>query len=94
MLFPIKELTESVPIYGSGGWTNLTEQELLEEMNSYVSQGISRVKFKVAKDFGRSERQDLQRLAAVRNSLGDDRARRVLAKMNHFVSSSSLLFQS
>ena len=76
--------TESVPIYGSGGWTNLTEQELLEEMNSYVSQGISRVKFKVAKDFGRSERQDLQRLAAVRNSLGDDVAIYVDANYGYY----------
>jgi L-alanine-DL-glutamate epimerase-like enolase superfamily enzyme len=64
--------TDSVPIYGSGGWTNFTEQELIEEMTGHVEQGIPRVKMKVAKDFGQSEREDLERLAAVRRAVGDD----------------------
>jgi len=64
--------TDSVPIYGSGGWTNLSEDELVAEMVGYVEQGIGRVKMKVGKDFGRSEREDLQRLAAVRKAVGDD----------------------
>ena len=63
---------ESVPIYGSGGWTNLTEQELVAEMTGYVEQGISRVKMKVGKDFGKAEREDIQRVAAAREALGDD----------------------
>ena len=63
---------ESVPIYGSGGWTNLTETELVAEMTGYVGEGIKRVKMKVGKDFGKSEREDLQRLAAVRKAVGDD----------------------
>lgn len=63
---------DSVPIYGSGGWTNFSEDELVEEMVGYVEQGIPRVKMKVGKDFGRSEREDLQRLAAVRRAVGDD----------------------
>ena len=63
--------TDSVPIYGSGGWTNFTEQELVAEMVGYVEQGIPRVKMKVAKDFGQSEREDLQRLAAVRRAYRD-----------------------
>ena len=57
---------ESVPVYGSGGWTNMSQDELLTEMSGYVEQGIGRVKMKVGKDFGRSEREDLQRVAAVR----------------------------
>lgn len=64
--------TESVPIYGSGGWTNLDQQELVTEMTGYVDQGISRVKMKVGKDFGKSEREDILRLAAVRKAVGDD----------------------
>ena len=63
---------ESVPIYGSGGWTNFSEQELIEEMVDYAERGIPRVKMKVGKDFGQSEREDIQRLAAVRRALGDD----------------------
>ena len=63
---------ESVPIYGSGGWTNFNEQELVAEMVDYVEQGIPRVKMKVGKDFGQSEREDVARLKAVRDAVGDD----------------------
>ena len=63
---------ESVPVYGSGGWTNFSEAELVGEMTEYVEQGIPRVKMKVGKDFGKSEREDIQRLAAVRKAVGDD----------------------
>ena len=64
--------TDSVPIYGSGGRTNFSEDELVTEMVGYVELGIKRVKMKVGKDFGQSEREDIQRLAAVRKALGDD----------------------
>ena len=64
--------TDSVPIYGSGGWTHLTEAELAGEMTGYVAEGIGRVKMKVGKDFGRSEREDIERVAAVRRAVGDD----------------------
>ena len=77
--------TESVPVYGSGGWTNMSQDELLAEMSGYVEQGIGRVKMKVGKDFGRSEREDLQRLAAVRRTLGDDVAIYVDANNGYYV---------
>jgi len=64
--------TDAVPIYGSGGWTNFTEDELVREQVGYVERGIPRVKMKVAKDFGRAEREDVSRLAAVRKAVGDD----------------------
>lgn len=63
---------ESVPIYGSGGWTNYSEDVLVAEQVAYVERGIPRVKMKVAKDFGRSEREDIERLEAVRKAVGDD----------------------
>ena len=63
---------EAVPVYGSGGWTNFSEDELIKEMTDYVDQGIPRVKMKVGKDFGKSEREDVERLAAVRKAVGDD----------------------
>jgi L-alanine-DL-glutamate epimerase-like enolase superfamily enzyme len=63
---------ETVPIYGSGGWTNYSEGELVAEQMGYVEGGIPRVKMKVGKDFGRSEREDIARLAAVRKAVGDD----------------------
>ena len=55
---------DSVPIYGSGGWTNFTVDELIAEATGWVDQGIKRVKIKVGKDFGQSEREDIQRLEA------------------------------
>ena len=64
--------TDTVPIYGSGGWTNLSEKELIEEQLSYVERGISRIKMKVGKDFGTAEEEDIRRLAAVRKAVGDD----------------------
>ena len=64
--------TDSVPIYGSGGWTNFTENELIAEMEGYVNSGIPRVKMKVGKDFGRSEVEDLKRVEAVRKAVGDN----------------------
>ena len=64
--------TDTVPIYGSGGWTSFSEDELVKEQTGYVERGIPRVKMKVAKDFGKSEAEDLKRLAAVRKAVGDD----------------------
>ena len=81
--------TDSVPIYGSGGWTNLNQGELIVEMMGYVDQGIKRVKMKVGKDFGTSEREDIERLAAVRRAVGNDVAiyidakQRLLPKASH-----------
>lgn len=63
--------TDRVPIYGSGGWTSFTEDELVREQVGYVERGIPRVKMKVAKDFGRAEAEDVRRLAAVRKAVGD-----------------------
>lgn len=63
---------DSVPIYGSGGWTNFTLAELIAETEGWVEQGVKRVKIKVGKDFGNAEREDIERVAAVRRALGDD----------------------
>ena len=64
---------ERVPIYGSGGWTHFDERELVEEQTGYIERlGVRAVKMKVAKDFGRSEREDVRRLAAVRQAVGDE----------------------
>jgi L-alanine-DL-glutamate epimerase-like enolase superfamily enzyme len=68
----IGHYTDTVPIYGSGGWTHFTVDELVREQAGFVEQGIPRVKLKVGKDFGKAEREDVERLAAVRKALGDD----------------------
>ena len=64
--------TDTVPIYGSGGWTNFSVDELVAEQTGYVERGMKSVKMKVGKDFGKSEKEDIERLAAVREAVGDD----------------------
>jgi L-alanine-DL-glutamate epimerase-like enolase superfamily enzyme len=65
--------TDRVPIYGSGGWTDFSEAELVAEQTGYIERlGVRSVKMKVAKDFGTAEREDLRRLAAVRKAVGDE----------------------
>jgi len=66
------QYTDTVPIYGSGGWTNLSEDELVEEMTGYIDRGIPRVKMKVAKNFGSEEEEDMNRLEIVRDAVGDE----------------------
>ncbi len=68
----IGHYTDTVPIYGSGGWTHFSETDLVREQVGYVERGIPRVKMKVGKDFGKSEAEDVRRLAAVRKAVGDD----------------------
>jgi L-alanine-DL-glutamate epimerase-like enolase superfamily enzyme len=63
---------ERVAVYGSGGWTHYTDQELVREQMRFVERGFTRTKMKVARDFGRAEKEDVSRLAAVRKALGDD----------------------
>ena len=64
--------TDTVPIYGSGGWTHFSVDELVAEQVSYVERGMKSVKMKVGKDFGKSEKEDIARLAALRQAVGDD----------------------
>jgi D-arabinonate dehydratase len=62
---------EDVPVYGSGGWTNYTTEELVREQSELAERGFPRTKMKVGRDFGRAEQEDIERVAAVRKALGD-----------------------
>jgi L-alanine-DL-glutamate epimerase-like enolase superfamily enzyme len=57
----------AVPIYGSGGFTSYSESRLVEQLSGWVEQGIPRVKMKV----GRDPILDRQRVAAVRQAIGN-----------------------
>src|SRR5688572_8001089 len=63
---------ESVPIYGSGGFTTYSEAELVKQLSGWVEQGISKVKMKVGKDWGTKQEEDLARVSAVRRAIGSD----------------------
>ena len=65
-------LRDEVPVYGSGGFTSYSEHDLVEQLSGWVERGIPRVKMKVGKDWGRSWREDVTRVRAVRKAIGDD----------------------
>ncbi|MBV9100978.1 MAG: mandelate racemase [Candidatus Dormibacteraeota bacterium] len=62
---------EAVPVYGSGGLTSYGDEELVGQLRGWAEQGIPRVKMKVGMDRGASWRRDLERVAKVRDAVGD-----------------------
>jgi L-alanine-DL-glutamate epimerase-like enolase superfamily enzyme len=63
---------DEVPVYGSGGFTSLTDQELVEQLTGWAQRdGIGRVKMKVGTAWGSRPRRDLQRVGLAREALGD-----------------------
>jgi L-alanine-DL-glutamate epimerase-like enolase superfamily enzyme len=58
---------ESVPVYGSGGFTSYSPQRLREQLEGWVEAGISRVKVKV----GREPADDEDRLELCREVVGE-----------------------
>jgi L-alanine-DL-glutamate epimerase-like enolase superfamily enzyme len=59
---------DAVPVYGSGGFTSYSEKQLLDQLDGWVADGITRVKMKI----GRDAKADVRRVAAARASIGDD----------------------
>lgn len=59
---------ESVPIYGSGGFTNYSEEQLRDQVHGWVTQGFRSVKLKV----GRDKAADPGRVETVRAAAGPD----------------------
>lgn len=60
----------SVPSYNTdGGWLNFDQQRLVDEMAGLVARGWTGVKMKVGKP---DPREDLRRVAAVREALGPE----------------------
>lgn len=58
---------DSVPLYGSGGFTSYSIDELQQQLAGWVRQGIRRVKMKI----GRDPQQDVLRVRAAREAIGD-----------------------
>ncbi|HTL63282.1 MAG TPA: enolase C-terminal domain-like protein [Nitrospira sp.] len=59
---------ESVPIYGSGGFTSYSIERLQHQLSGWIEEGIPRVKMKI----GRDEQEDRKRIAAVRSAIGPE----------------------
>jgi L-alanine-DL-glutamate epimerase-like enolase superfamily enzyme len=58
----------AVPIYGSGGFTSYSIDQLQKQLTGWIADGISRVKMKV----GARPDDDLDRVDAARVAIGDD----------------------
>ncbi len=58
---------DAVPVYGSGGFTSYSDEELQEQLGGWVAEGIPRVKMKV----GTAAERDPARVRAARAVIGD-----------------------
>jgi L-alanine-DL-glutamate epimerase-like enolase superfamily enzyme len=61
---------ESVPIYGSGGFTSYTHEQLVKEFTHWKKMGVDQFKMKV----GRAPDQDLKRVKQAREAIGNSSA--------------------
>jgi L-alanine-DL-glutamate epimerase-like enolase superfamily enzyme len=57
---------ESVPIYGSGGFTSYSDRQLQQQFAGWVEQGLTSVKMKI----GRDEAADVRRVGIARATIG------------------------
>jgi L-alanine-DL-glutamate epimerase-like enolase superfamily enzyme len=59
---------ETVPLYGSGGFTSYSNERLAEQLAGWVDDAFTRVKMKL----GREPERDPARLDTARRAIGDD----------------------
>jgi L-alanine-DL-glutamate epimerase-like enolase superfamily enzyme len=64
---------ESVPVYGSGGFTTYDDRRMTEQLTHWAhEQRIPRVKIKIGESWGAREARDLARVARAREVVGPD----------------------
>jgi L-alanine-DL-glutamate epimerase-like enolase superfamily enzyme len=61
------QIHSSAPVYGSGGFTSYSDEQLAAQLGGWVAQGISRVKMKI----GRDEKKDIHRVQVAREAIGN-----------------------
>lgn len=61
------QIREGATIYGSGGFTSYSDQQLAEQLSGWVEQGIGSVKMKI----GRDAKRDIQRVQVARQAIGE-----------------------
>ncbi len=62
------EVRDAAPVYGSGGFTSMSIDDLQAQLAGWANDRIPRVKMKVGRDW----RADRERVAAARAAIGDD----------------------
>ncbi|HET9500494.1 MAG TPA: enolase C-terminal domain-like protein [Marmoricola sp.] len=63
---------DTVPVYGSGGFTTYDEPRLAEQLTGWVEDGCRWVKIKIAEACGTREDRDAERIRQVRRVVGDE----------------------
>ena len=64
----IGEVRTSIPVYGSGGFTSYTDQQLAKQLGDWADRGFSMVKMKI----GTHPERDPERVAVARRAIGGD----------------------
>jgi L-alanine-DL-glutamate epimerase-like enolase superfamily enzyme len=67
LLALLGKVRNAVPIYGSGGFTSYSNEQLRDQLGSWVAEGIPRVKMKI----GRDARADVERVRVAREAIGN-----------------------
>jgi L-alanine-DL-glutamate epimerase-like enolase superfamily enzyme len=63
---------DSVPVYGSGGFVTMTDEELTRQLRHWTDEvGVRQVKIKVAERWGQAPERDLARARRARAIIGD-----------------------
>ena len=60
------------PVYGSGGFTTLSDQEMAVQVGKWLEAGCTAMKIKIGEDWGSRESRDLHRVDQLRRLAGDD----------------------
>jgi L-alanine-DL-glutamate epimerase-like enolase superfamily enzyme len=69
----IGRVSDSVPVYGSGGFTSYDDRQLREQLTGWAAGlGIPRAKIKIGESWGSREGRDLARVALAREVVGPD----------------------
>lgn len=62
------QVRAGAPVYGSGGFTSYSDQQLAQQLAGWVEEGIPAVKMKI----GRESKRDMQRVRVAREAIGHE----------------------
>ena len=63
---------DTVAVYGSGGFTSMSDDELREQVDGWLAAGCAAVKIKVGESRGTALARDIQRVTLLRDLVGPD----------------------
>jgi L-alanine-DL-glutamate epimerase-like enolase superfamily enzyme len=66
------KVRDTVPVYGSGGFTNLNPTQLDEQIAAWHDAGCTRMKIKIGENWGTNITRDLRRVQQLRKQAGPD----------------------